>query len=150
MKNEKNNNQHIMSEELPNKILSIKEKSTQYIISLRNDQLEAIKALALVIFSIYLTFKFIGSYDSTSGYDIRGEFCGYLIQLSFLTFLYINFKAKEDKNLQNLKCFSLLQVLLSITNFLIIKSLSTFFILKLTVLFSAILLFLALIRGISK
>jgi hypothetical protein len=131
-------------------INKLKEKSLSYFTLLLNDKSEAFKLLALVLFAIYLTFKFIGGYDSTSGYDVRTEFCGYLMQFSFFAFLYVSFKAKEQQNTNcGLKCLSLIQLLLAITNFLIIKSVSTYFIFKLIVLFATISLFLVLIRLIS-
>ena len=139
-------------------INQLKEKSINYFTLLLNDKSEAIKLGALILFSIYLTLKFIGGYDSTGGYDIRSEFCGYLMQFSFFAFLYVNLKPQikdqENNNCANsyncsLKCLAILQLLLSITNFLIVKSLSTFFILKLIVLYVSILVFLVLIRLIA-
>ena len=138
-------------------INKLKEKSFNYFTLLLNNKSEAFKLLATILFSIYLTLKFIGGYDSTGGYDIRSEFCGYLMQFSFFAFLYINLKPQikspenHDCSNQNcrLKFLAMIQLLLSITNFLIVKSMSTFFFLKLIVLYVSILIFLVLIRVIA-
>jgi hypothetical protein len=134
-------------------INQLKQNSINYFTLLLNDKSEAIKLGALILFSIYLTLKFIRGYDSTGGYDIRSEFCGYLMQFSFFAFLYVNLKLQvkdQDNNdcinSYNLKYLVVLQLLLSITNFLIVKSMSTFFIFKLIVLYASILVFLVLIR----
>jgi hypothetical protein len=137
-------------------IKQLKEESINYFTLLLNDKSEAIKLGALILFSIYLTLKFIGGYDSTGGYDIRSEFCGYLMQFSFFAFLCVNIKSQvkdqENDNCVNncsLKCLATLELLLSITNFLIVKSTSTYFIFKLVVIYASILMFLVLIRLIA-
>lgn len=130
----------------------LKEQTLQYLSLLQKEPREAVKAIFITLFAVYLTFKFMGSYSSTSGYDIRGEFCGYLMQFSFVAFLYLNIKftGTESRFSHGLKSLAFIQLLLAITNFLIIKSLTTLFILKIFVLFSSILLFLAVIRGIAN
>jgi hypothetical protein len=138
-------------------INQLKEKSINYFTLLLNDKSEAIKLFATILFSIYLILKFIGGYDSTGGYDIRSEFCGYLMQFSFFCFLYVNLKPQikspENPDCSNQNCslkfLAMIQLLLSITNFLIVKSMSTFFPLKFIVLYASILMFLVLIGAIA-
>lgn len=128
-------------------IKSLKQETYLYLNKLMNDTSELVKAILLLCFSVYLTAKFTGAFDSSQGYDIRGEFCGYLLLLSFFSFLYISCKLKES---QNIKLVSFLQLMLSLVNFLIIKSLSTILLLKVVVLFLTIWLFLVLLREIKN
>lgn len=128
-------------------IKTLKQEAYSYLNRLINEKSELVKAILLFGFAIYLTSKFTGAFDSSQGYDIRGEFCGYLVIMSFFVFLYISCKLKERKNL---KLVSFLQLMLSLVNFLVIKSLSTILLLKILVLFLTIWLFLVLLREIKN
>jgi len=125
----------------------VKQQATTYLFGIKNNKLELIKISVLVLFSGYLTAKFLGSFDSSIGYDIRGEFSGYLIVLSFFSFLFINHKfTKSD----GLKPLSFCHLLLCLTNFLIIKSISTLILLKLITSFASIFLLLMILREIKN
>jgi hypothetical protein len=126
---------------------NLKQDTLSYLNNLMSKKSDLFKTISLLFLSMYLTAKFIGAFDSSQGYDVRGEFCGYLLLMSFFNFLFINYKFNESKNL---KLVSFIQLLLAIVNLLIIKSLSTLLLLKITVLFLAIFLFLALVREIKN
>ncbi len=125
----------------------MKQDTLLYLDNLMSKKSELFKMISLLFFSMYLTVKFTGSFDSSQGFDIRGEFCGYLLLISFLSFLFINYKFSESKNL---KLVSFVQLVLAIINLLIIKSLSTLLLTKIIVLFLAIFFFLVLIREIKN
>lgn len=125
----------------------MKQDTLLYLNNLISKKSELFKMILVLFFSIYLTAKFTGSFDSSQGFDIRGEFCGYLLLMSFLGFLFINYKFNESKSL---KLVSFIQLFLAIINILIIKSLSTLLLTKITVLFLAIFFFLVLIREIKN
>ena len=125
-----------------------KQNLKNYFHNVKANRSELFKFIGLILFTLYLTSKFLGSYNSTSGYDIRGEFCGYLLQLSFVAFLYISFRSKDSENFKNLTCLSFTVLFLAITNFLIIQSLSTIYFFLIAIFFSTIFLFLALVRAI--
>jgi hypothetical protein len=125
----------------------VKQQADTYLSRLKGDKSELVKAISITLFSGYLTAKFLGSFDSSLGYDIRGEFSGYLILLSFLSFLFINHKfTKSD----GLKLLSFCHLILCLTNFLIIKSLSTLMLLKLITSFASIFLLLVIVREIKN
>ena len=125
----------------------VKQQAATYLSELKNNKSELIKMISIALFSVYLTTKFLGSFDSTLGYDIRGEFSGYLLLLSFFSFLFINHKIiKSD----GLKLLSFCHALLCLTNFLIIKSLSTLMLLKFITSFASIFLLLVILRQIKN
>ena len=125
----------------------VKQKATTYLSELKNNKSELIKMIGISLFSVYLTAKFLGSFDSTLGYDIRAEFSGYLLLLSFFSFLFINHKFTKS---EALKLLSFCHLLLCLTSFLIIKSLSTLMLLKLITSFASIFLLLVILREIKN
>ena len=124
-----------------------KQQASTYVSKLKNDKRELIRVCVIALFSCYLTAKFLGSFDSSIGYDIIGEFSGYLILLSFFSFLFINHKFTKSDGLNSL---SFCHLLLCLTNFLIIKSLSTLILLKLITSFASIFLLLMILREIKN
>lgn len=124
-----------------------KQQFTTYLFGLKNNNRELIKIIVLTLFSCYLTAKFLGSFDSSLGYDIRGEFSGYLILLSFFSFLFIHPKFTKS---EALKLLSFCHLLLCLMNFLIIKSLSTLMLLKFITSFASIFLLLVILREIKN
>lgn len=125
----------------------VKQQAATYLSELKNNKSELIKMISIALFSVYLTTKFLGSFDSTLGYDIRGEFSGYLLLLSFFSFLFINHKFTK---FDGLKPLSFCHLLLCLTNFLIIKSLSTLILLKFITSFASIFLLLMILREIKN
>ena len=125
----------------------VKQQAATYLSRLKGDQSQLVKVISIALFSCYLTTKFLGSFDSSLGYDIRGEFSGYLILLSFFSFLFINHKfTKSD----GLKLLSFSHLLLCLANFLIIKSISSLILLKLITSFASIFLLLVIVREIKN
>lgn len=124
----------------------IKQQIGAYIRRLKTDKSELFKMGGLALLAIYLTIKFLGSFDSTIGYDIRGEFSGCLILVSFFSFLFIAHKTENE----GLKLLSFCHVLICLINFLILKSLTTLFLLKLVTAFAAIFLLLVILREIKN
>lgn len=118
-----------------------------YINSIKRNKTELLKISILLLFSIYLTIKFLGSFESTLGYDIRSEFSGYMIILSFFNFLFISFK---QGNFNNLKLLSFFHLIICLLNFLIIKSFSTLVLFKIIISFFSIFLLLIILREIKN
>jgi hypothetical protein len=125
----------------------VTQQFTAYVTNVKGNKSELFKLFGLLLLAIYLTSKFLGSFDSTLNYDIRGEFSGYLLLLSFFIFLFISHKHKDS---DGLKLTSFLHLLTCLTNFVIIKSLSTLILLKLITAFASILLLLILLREIKN
>lgn len=127
-------------------ITKTKQEIMAYLLKLKNDKSELMKIAFLAILSIYLTMKFSGSFGSTLGYDVRAEFSGYLILVSFISFLFISNKSEK----KTLKLLSFFHTLICLTNFLIIKSFSTIFLLKIITVFLSIFLLLVILREVKN
>lgn len=115
-----------------------------YIQNLISDKKELAKIVGIFVLSFIFLKFFSSSYSNTNDYDMPAEFAGYLMLFSVLLFLYISFTAKNAFH-RNL---SLIQLLLAITSFLILK----IFILltyKMVAFYITIFLFLFLLKEIA-
>jgi hypothetical protein len=117
-----------------------------YFAKTHKNKSELFRFSVIALFAYYLTIIFTGSFDSSLGYDVRSEFSGYLVVLSFFSFLFISHKHSPH----GLKLLSFCHVIICLTNFLIIKSVTTPFLLKLFTCYAAIFLFLVILREIKN
>jgi len=127
-------------------IKQVKSEINSYFSRTRKNKAEWIRFAVIALFAYFLTIIFTSSFDSSLGYDIRGEFSGYLILLSFFSFLFIDYKHSSH----GLKLLSFCHVILCITNFLVIKSIIVPFLLKLFTCYAAIFLLLVILREIKN
>lgn len=125
----------------------VKNEVKSYFTKTHKNKAEFFRFAFLALLAYYLTFIFSGSFNSFLGYDVRSEFSGYLVLLSFFSFLFIVHKHGSS---HGLKLLSFCHVVLCITNFLIIKSLIAPFFLKLFVCYTVIFLLLVIIREIKN
>lgn len=121
-----------------------------YLKTHKNNKKEIIKLSLLALFTLLIVTLFSSPFMSSSNYDMRGEFLGYLLQLSFLLFLYIDYKSKNIAELKNFKRLSYIQFSLAIFSFLILKTMWFVYIIKLFFIYAALFLFLFLITIITK
>ena len=117
-----------------------------YFAKTHKNKSELFRFSVIALFAYYLTIIFTGSFDSSLGYDVRSEFSGYLVVLSFFSFLFISHKHSSH----GLKLLSFCHVIICLTNFLIIKSVTTPFLLKLFTCYAAIFLLLVILREIKN
>jgi hypothetical protein len=124
----------------------IKSEIKSYFSKTHRNKPELIRFTIIALFSYFLTVVLTGSFNSSLGYDVRGEFSGYLILLSFFSFLFIAFRY----NTHGLRFLSCCHVVVCITNFLILKSILVPFLLKLFVCYTSIFLLLVILREIKN
>jgi len=127
-------------------INQVKSEIKSYFSKMRKDKAEWCRFAVIALFAYLLTIIFTSSFDSSLGYDIRSEFSGYLILLSFFNFLFINHKQSSD----GLKLLSFCHLIICIANFLMIKSFIMPLLIKLFICYLAIFLLLIILREIKN
>jgi hypothetical protein len=127
-------------------INQVKSEIKSYFSKTRRNKAEWFRFAIIALFAYLLTIIFTSSFDSSLGYDIRSEFSGYLIILSFFSFLFIDYKHSSH----GLKLLSFCHVIVCIANFLIIKSVIVPFLIKLFICYAAIFLLLVVLREIKN
>jgi len=128
-------------------IKQVKNEINGYLAMTHNKKSEAIRLSVIAVLAYILASSFLSPFDSSLQYDVRGEFCGYMVLLSFFCFLFIVHKHPKS---HGIKLLSFVHVFVCLVNFLIIKSVVTPLIVKLIVLHVAIFLLLALLREIKN
>lgn len=127
-------------------INQVKSEINSYFSKTRRNKAEWLRFAVIALFAYLLTIIFTSSFDSSLGYDVRSEFNGYLIVLSFFSFLFIDYKHSSH----GLKLLSFCHVVVCIANFLMIKSVIVPFLLKLFTCYAAIFLLLVVLREIKN
>ena len=124
----------------------VKNEIKSYFAKTHKNKSELFRFTVIAVFAYYLTIIFTGSFDSSLGYDVRSEFSGYLVILSFFSFLFVSHKHSSH----GLKLLSFCHAIICLTNFLIIKSVTAPFLLKLFTCYTAIFLLLVILREIKN
>jgi hypothetical protein len=124
----------------------VKNEIKSYFAKTHKNKSELFRFTVIAVFAYYLTIIFTGSFDSSLGYDVRSEFSGYLVILSFFSFLFVSHKHSSH----GLKLLSFCHAIICLTNFLIIKSVTAPFLLKLFTCYAAIFLLLVILREIKN
>ena len=127
-------------------INQVKSEIKSYFAKTRKNKAEWVRFSIIALFAYLLTIIFTSSFDSSLGYDVRSEFSGYLIILSFFSFLFLDYKRSSHA----LKLLSFCHVVVCIANFLMIKSIIVPFLLKLFICYVAIFLLLIVLREIKN
>jgi len=127
-------------------INQVKGEIKSYFSKTHKNKPELIRFSIIALFAYYLTVVLVGSFDSSLGYDVRSEFSGYLVILSFFSFLFVSHKHSSH----GLKLLSFCHAIICLTNFLIIKSVTAPFLLKLFTCYAAIFLLLVILREIKN
>ncbi len=117
-----------------------------YFAKTHKNKAELFRFSIIALFAYFLTVVFTGSFDSSLGFDVRAEFSGYLVILSFASFLFVTHRHSSH----GLKLLSFCHTIISLTNFLILKSLVTPFLLKLFTCYASIFLLLVILREIKN
>ncbi len=124
----------------------VKNEIKSYFAKTHKNKSELFRFTVIAVFAYYLTIIFTGSFDSSLGYDVRSEFSGYLVILSFFSLLFVSHKHSSH----GLKLLSFCHTIICLTNFLIIKSVTAPFLLKLFTCYAAIFLLLVILREIKN